>query len=261
MGRIDFQTEEHVATITIEGEGAENLLTAQLSQELSQRLVEFDRTPELYVCVVRGSGANFCGGSKEDGAAAARESVRRGPALRVSARGVDADVVRALKPVVAAVSGKCLDEGLVLMGRVSDIRIAGTGASFGFPGVRTGQAGDLAVRSGMNHQIPATALRWMIVAGQEMGAAEAHRVGLVNEVVADAEVYQRADKLAHELSTLAPLAIRGEKQAALGSEGVPTLEGFLYAASVGLINRLGSDVYEGVRAFNEKRKPKFDGVA
>jgi enoyl-CoA hydratase len=262
VAAVHSTTTGHVVTLTIAGDSERNLVTAELTQQLGGQLVRFDQDPTMRVCIIRGAGErHFCGGGADDRTQAAARVFRAGPPVRVSGRGVDPDVLRAQKPVIAAVVGECFDEGLVLLGRATDIRIAGASARFGFPGIRSGNAGDLAVRSHLDHQIPFTALRWMIVVGQELDAAEALRVGLVNEVVPDSDVMARAHEIAGNIAELAPLALRGEKQTIQATEGVPMLDGFLYAAAVGLINRLGPDVVEGVAAFNEKRKPEFHGTA
>jgi E-phenylitaconyl-CoA hydratase len=259
---IAYTIDEHVATLAVSGRTERNIISAEIATEFAECLVRFDRDPQLRVCIVHGAGnQHFCGGSDEDGTDAALRRFRGGASPRLGSRGMDPDTVRSVKPVIAAVAGDCLDEGLVLLGRVSDIRVAGQSARFGFPGVRSGAAGDLAVRSHLDHQLPFSALRWLIVVGQEIGAEEALRVGLVNEVVADAMVLERAREIALWIAELAPLALRGEKQSILTTEDVPMMDAFLYSAAVGLINRLGPDVVEGVAAFNEKRPPRFGGLA
>jgi enoyl-CoA hydratase/carnithine racemase len=262
MGSVQYALDGPIATIVIAGDDERNLLDSDMAAEFSRCLTDYDGDSAARVCLIRGSGArNFCGGSTGNGVTAAANLFHHQSPRRIGARGLRPDVVRSRKPVIAAVHGSCLDEGLVLFGRATDIRIAGNGASFGFPGVRTGNAGDLAVRSNLDRQIPFTVLRWLIVVGQVVNAAEALRVGLVNEVVPDAELLARARQVAEMISELAPLALRAEKETILNTQGTSIPEAFLYSAAVGLINRLGPDVAEGVAAFTEKRKPDFRGIA
>jgi enoyl-CoA hydratase/carnithine racemase len=160
-----------------------------------------------------------------------------------------------------AIVGECLDTGLVHAGRVGDLRVAGESARFGFSGLRLGLGGDAVIRSRLLDQIPYTSLMWLVTTGQEIGAEEAMRIGLVNEVVPDSQVFARARELAEGAAAMAPMAIMAEKRSLDATWHASFSDTVAFATGLGTLNRMGSDAAEGIRSFAEKRKPNFTGMA
>jgi enoyl-CoA hydratase len=97
----------------------------------------------------------------------------------------------------------------------------------------------------------------LIITGKFIGAGEAYRIGLANEVVPRGESLARARQLAKELCELPQGAMRTDKQAALMGYGRPLEEGLRIEAEVGQTVLDSFDIVEGSTAFAEKRKPEF----
>ena len=99
----------------------------------------------------------------------------------------------------------------------------------------------------------------MMLTGRHITAAEALRVGLVNEVVPGKDLLATAERWAGEIAECSPLSVQATKQAALGGLGRPLAEAM--GASYPAVQKLFSseDVIEGPRAFAEKRKPVWRG--
>jgi enoyl-CoA hydratase/carnithine racemase len=258
---VAFDTDGHVVTITIHGGAPGNTFDPATTVALNERLAEFDAAPELRVAVLAGAGDDF-GTSAQVAPADAAARFWSPPSARPGSAAfsrIPGFAFRPSKPVVGAIRGRCFGAGLVFVGHVTDVRVAGDTARFGFDELSRG-VGGVAVKSRLQRQIPQTALMWMAVAGGELDAPEAYRVGLVNEVVPDAQVLARALDVARGLAQTAPMASMAEKLSLQLTDGLPQNDLSFYAASVGVINRLHADVAEGVAAFNEKRTPHYHGV-
>jgi enoyl-CoA hydratase/carnithine racemase len=257
MGRVIATVSDFIWTITFEGADERNLLTPELVQRLDAEITRFDQDPQARVAIVTGAGQRHF----SEGADSPPGGVLFGDGMRAADRefgGVlAASLRRPNKPLVAAIRGNCFDAALVLLGRATDLRLATRAARFGFPQVLRGRGGDLAIGSGLLRQIPRTALMWLVATGQTIDAEEALRIGLVNELVDDGALLSRAAELAAEVATLAPTAVRTEKQSVLVNERAGHTNRLFYAEALSTVQHLARDAIEGVAAFNEKRDPKW----
>ena len=163
------------------------------------------------------------------------------------------------KPVIAAVNGFCLGGGMELA-LACDIRIASGNAKFGQPEVNLG----IIPGGGGTQRLPraigvAAALR-LILTGEMIEAAEAHRLGIVSEVCAAAELMPRALALAELIASKSPVAVASAKQATRAALSLPLDEGLRLERSLFAICFASQDKIEGVKAFLEKRTPEFPGT-
>jgi len=163
-------------------------------------------------------------------------------------------------PTVAAIDGLCLGGGLELA--VScDLRIAAAGAKLGMPPAKLGLVyGHTGLRRFLETiGLPRT--REMFFTGRNLSAAEAERIGLVNEVVDDAEIEAAGVRLAGEIAAAAPLSTRGNKRVIDVLAANPVLSPAQEEELVELRRACfgSADFREGVRAFAEKRRPAWTG--
>ena len=259
---VRYALDGAIATLTIVGRGERNLMTSETSEELNARLAEFDETPAAVACILRGAGdLHFSAGSEGSAASKRAESVDRffhprpARSARPTASARHESVYRPSKPVIAAIVGDCFGEALVFVGQASDVRIAGESARFGFP--RQDGLGNLLVRSRLQHQIPYASLMSMILVGEPMGAQEALRIGLVTQVVPDAEVFAQARVIAGRVDQLPPFTSRLEKGAILACEHLNAADAVYFGWAYDCMTHRHPDGLEGVSSWVEKRQPHF----
>ena len=162
------------------------------------------------------------------------------------------------KPVIAAVDGFALGGGCETA-MACTIRIASENAKFGQPEVRLG----IIPGAGGTQRLPrligkGRALK-LILSGEIINAEEAHRIGLVNEVVPSPDLIKRAEAILAQINSNAPLAVKFSLEAV--NQGLETSqsEGLLLEASLFAICAASEDKREGTSAFLEKRAPQFQG--
>ena len=224
---------------------------------LSRAYAELDRDRELRAGVLHAHGEHFTGGMDLPQWGAAFSSGK----WEVVEGGLDPlglSGPRVGKPIVAAVQGICLTVGIELL-LATDVRVAATTARFAQIEIKRG----IYPVGGATLRFPrevgwGNAMRWLLT-GDEFDAAEALRIGLVQEVVAPADALPRAIALAETIAAQAPLGV----YATLASSraAIPSAE---HAAAGRLMPDLqpimaSADVGEGLRAFMERRAGKFSG--
>jgi enoyl-CoA hydratase/carnithine racemase len=169
-----------------------------------------------------------------------------------------AAIERYRRPIIAAVNGFALGGGCELALHC-DIIIAGEGAKLGQPEVKLGI---MPGAGGTQRLVRAAgkfaAMRWLLT-GDLLSASEAHRIGLVSEVVPDAEVLKHALEIAARIAALPPLAVAAIKDAVLRGADLPLEEGLRLEGKSFQDLFTTEDRTEGMRAFLEKRKPEFKG--
>lgn len=256
--RITTERDGHVLLIGLNRPEKRNAADYQLLNELSLAYAELERDSDLRVGFVFAHGDHFTGGL--DLADVAPRIGKDG--LDISGEnGINPWQVSGTqlsKPVVIAVQGTCLTLGIELI-LASDIAVAASSTKFGQIEVARG----ILPFGGATIRFPravgwGNAMRW-ILTGDTFDAAEAHRIGLVQEVVADGEQYDRGLELALRVAAQAPLAV----QAALANARAAVRDGdaVAEAALQPSLVRLASseDARIGMEAFLTRTPAQFVG--
>lgn len=255
--RITLERDGHVLLIGLNRADKRNAADFPLLQQLALAYGELERDPELRVGFVFAHGDHFTGGL--DLADVAPRIGADGLNI-VPDGGIDPWQVSGpsrTKPVVIAVQGTCLTLGIELI-LASDIAVAAASTTFGQIEVARG----ILPFGGATLRFPAAvgwgnAMRWMLT-GDSFDASEAHRMGLVQEVVADGLHYERGLELAHRVAAQAPLAV----QATLASarEALTDRDSAAAALQPALVRLASSeDARIGMEAFFTRTPARFVG--
>jgi enoyl-CoA hydratase/carnithine racemase len=161
-------------------------------------------------------------------------------------------------PVIAAVNGFALGGGCELAMH-ADMIVAGESASFGQPEIRVGIMPGAGGTQRLTRAVGKFKAMKLLLTGEPMTAREAEAMGLVTEVVPDAEVLERALTLARKVANMPPLAVRQIKEVVLAGQDVSLAEALLLERKAFQLLFATRDQKEGMRAFLDKRKPAFEG--
>ncbi len=162
------------------------------------------------------------------------------------------------KPVIARIHGFCLGGGLGIAMQ-ADIRIASESSAFGIPAARLGIVYGFPTIRQLISLVGQARARALLFSARRIDAAEALRIGLVNEVVPDAELVTTVDKLARTIAGNAPLSVMFTKAVIDRGMDLPLAEGMAAEGDVSFMLYFTKDRQEGLSAFREKRTPGFRG--
>ena len=245
---------EGVVLVRINRPEARNALNIEVRKLLSRYLTELSEDSTTRAVVITGNEKSFAAGAdiKEMANLGTIEALQRGIHRLWQSIG------SCRKPVIAAVSGYALGGGCELA-MTCDIIVAGESASFGQPEVKIGILPGGGGTQRLARAVGKYKAMKYVLTGDMISAREAFDMGLVSEVVPDPEVEGRALDLARQLAALPPLALQLAKEAVLAGMEAPLSSALALEAKSLQILFSSQDQKEGMRAFIEKRKPKFEG--
>lgn len=246
-----------ITLVTINRPEVGNAVDAAVTRGLDRALGDAAEDPAVAAVVLTGAGDRaFCAGMDLAFFAA------HGPGSLVTPAGGFAGVVeRDLgKPVIAAVNGAALAGGFEIA-LACDLVVAAEHATFGLPEVRRGLIAAAGGLARLPQRVPHNVAMELILTGRPLSAWEGYRVGLVNHVVPGADLLGQALDLAAEIAANAPLAIRASRRLVRMHDAIAPGDGDVWEESERELTALcrTDDVAEGVRAFREKRRPRWTG--
>jgi enoyl-CoA hydratase/carnithine racemase len=255
----DFCTvtrEDQILIVTMNRPEKRNSLTPQSHTQMQVIWDEFVADPGLRVGILTGAGDKaFCSGSDMS----AYQAGFDGTLPRSGGAGLTHRLDRR-KPIIAAVNGLALGGGFEIM-LACDLAVASERAEFSLPEVLVGAGAFGGGIPRLCRKIPYAIALELILTGRRMPAAEAHRLGLVNQVVPPERVLAAAKEMAHGIIRGAPLSVEASKQVAdMALEGLPLAQ--ILAAEDGEPKQSvmrSADLQEGIKGFFEKRPPRWQG--
>ena len=274
---IRYETEGHVAVVTIANARKANTLDKNHALELGQAWVNAWEDRNVRAIVITGDGdRQFCGGhdlslredfTDEEHRFLSLERIFRPPAGYINGMqtGIDGGMAdhfpRIHKPVVAAVNGWAVGAGLYLLLASTDIRIAAIGqANFRFGLISRGWVGAGPGATLLLKQLRYADAMKMLLADETIDAEEAVRIGLVNEAVPPDQLMSRALEIAHRISDLPPLATIKMKEFIHRFGDLPVDQAWNVQALINsLLLHTTQDAQEGRTSFLERRDPNYTG--
>lgn len=266
---FDVAVADGVAEVTLIGPSKGNAMGPDFWSELVPLFGALDTDPEVRAVVVTGSGKNFSYGldlpaMAGDFGKVLAENAKAGPrtefhdTIKRMQAGVNA-VADCRKPVIAAVAGWCIGGGVDLI-TAADIRLASADAKFSVREVRVAIVADMGSLARLGGIVGEGHLRELAFTGRDIDATRAERIGLVNDVYADADaVLAAARDTAREIADLPPLVVQGTKTVLDHSRRAAVEDSLRYVAAWNAAFLPSEDLTEAITATFEKRPPKFQG--
>ncbi len=241
------------ATVTISRPQSLNALNSRFFQEMDALIVELGRRDDVKVVIITGEGKAFVAGA--DIAEMVTKTMPEGQAFSRAGQKTFRSLELFAKPVIAAINGFALGGGLELA-LACDIRIASSKAKFGQPEVNLGVIPGYAATQRLPRLIGLGNALYLLLTGEMIGAEDALRIGLVQRVYEPEGLMPAAAELAKMISAKGPRAVQLVKKVArqgllMDFEAGSALESEAFGSL------FGNEAAEGMRAFLEKRPPKW----
>jgi methylglutaconyl-CoA hydratase len=249
-GVLLVQREGGVARLVMNRPDKRNALSGELVAALKAALREADADPETRVVALEGAGKDFCSGAD----LSALRTVAEGGVME-NLEDVDALAElfllprRMRKPVVALVRGRALAGGCGLA-TACDLVLAAEGAQLGYPEVRIGFVPAM-VMAILRRNVSEKRAFELIARGKPIAAAEAERIGLVNQVVPDEIFAAEAEALLADLAERSPSAVQLSKRLLYHSDAMGFEAAVRAGADMNVLARMTDDMQAGVRRFLE----------
>jgi enoyl-CoA hydratase/carnithine racemase len=249
-----------IALLTLNRPDTRNALSETMLTALAEALASIAADSKVRAVVIAGNGPAFCAGHDLKEITERRSDPDAGRAyvtdLMTRCSAMMQAIVALPQPVIAAVGGVATAAGCQLVASC-DLAIASTGARFATPGVHIGL---FCTTPGvaLARNVTAKHAMEMLLTGDMISAEDAVRMGLVNRAVAPGSEREEALKLARKIAAKSAMTITMGKRAFYRQREMPLAEAYRYASDVMIDNLLKHDAEEGIRAFVEKRDPKWE---
>ncbi len=255
-GHVSTRHADGVGVITIDRPDKRNALDHATRVQLLAAFETMRTEPKVRVVVLTGTGKAFVAGAD------VREFVDKKPMDILGELLHEPSIFEAAdslpKPLIAMINGYCLGSGNELA-MACDIRIASEEAKFGQPEVNLGMMPGGGATQRLPRLVGFGKALMIMYTGQILDSTEALRVGLVDVVVPARQLEERTMTLAKVIATKSPMALALIKEAARASFRVPLDQGIRREQSLASVIFSSKDMQEGVKAFLEKRQPRFTG--
>ena len=257
MENIRLEKKNHIAYVTIDRPKVLNALNAATIGELQEVFTDLAADSDARVAILTGAGEkSFVAGADinelaKNNAVEAKAYTHRGQAVL--------DLIENLgKPVIACINGFALGGGCEIA-MACTMRLASENAKLGQPEVKLGIIPGYGGTQRLPRLVGTGLAMQILLTGEMISAQEAHRIGLVNEVVPAGRLIARAEELAAKIIANAPLAIQYCMEAVNQGLNMTLQEGLFLEATLFSVCCATEDKNEGTRAFLEKRPANFKG--
>lgn len=266
---VTVDVKDQVAQVTLIGPGKGNTMGPAFWSELPEVFAALDADHQVRAIVLTGSGRNFSYGLDVPAMGAIFAAVMADGAQARPRTDFHAEILRMQKainavadcrtPTIASVQGWCIGGGVDLISAV-DIRYASADAKFSVREVKLAIVADMGSLARLPLILSDGQLRELALTGKDIGAARAEKIGLVNDVFADAEAaLAAAHATAAEIAANPPLTVYGIKDVLDQQRYSAVAENLRYVAAWNAAFLPSKDLTEGISAAFAKRPPQFTG--
>lgn len=256
MSLVTYALDDHVATITLNRPEARNAINGPLRDELNAAWERFRGEQDAWVGILTANGEMFCAGAdltdSQGAVGTFAGTFWEKPTINSFESGMEL-----FKPTIAAVHGPCIGYGLTGL-LFCDFVIASTEAVFRFPEVSIGVPTIVgAIR--LPQRVGWANAMELLLTGEPITAQRAKEIGLVWKLVEPSELQETARAWARTLTKAAPLAQRATKEVAWRSADMSWIDAVRFGETMRKVAGATEDVAEGLRAWQEKRPPRWQG--
>ena len=251
---VIYSKEQAVATVSISRRDTSNRINTQVVGELRdiQKKIVLDQ--DIRVVILTGEGKEFfCAGSDPEEAYLSENKLKFIELFSAAA------VIGAIdRPVIAAINGAALGQGLELA-LACDLRVCSRHATFGMPQVASGEIPWDGGTQRLSRLVGRSKALELILLGETIDAQEALRIGLVHKVTPAGELSDRVKTMAYKIAGQSPIALAYAKEAVYKGMDLTLDQGLRLEADLYYLIHTTRDRTEGIKAFREKRRPRFEG--
>jgi len=256
---IIYEKTGPLARITLNRPEAMNTFTRTMFLEVGKALDDAEQDPETRVVIITGAGKAFCAGVDLKFSQNELKTLQdKQDLFRLGNKMMLEKIEEMSKPVIAAVNGYCLAGGFELM-VATDLVVAAEEARIGDQHINVALFGGGGCLYRMAMLVGRQKAKEIAFSGKAISGKEAERIGLVNLAVPADQLKGTVDKMAAELSTKSPVALKFAKWFINRSTVVDPAIRLELSIMYGLVESTAEDAEEGAKAFIEKRKPLYKG--
>ena len=252
LGRTATEIAPSVARIILRNPPL-NVIDIAMMEELSHTLAEIESRPDISVIVLRGEGKAFSAGVD-----VAAHTPDKAEEMLAKFHAVIRALIAMRKVTIAGVHGHCLGGGAELA-MVCDMVYTADSAQWGFPEIKLGCYPPVACTA-LSASVGQKRAAELILTGRTISGKEAAEIGLGTHVVAESELEVVVEKCIADLRKLSPAALAAAKKASYAWDSMHFDKGLARAEKIYFEDLMKTDdAHEGIRAFLEKRQPKWKG--
>lgn len=258
---IETALADGILRVTLDYPERRNALGDRLMAALQSALLAAGQDAAVKVVVIAAKGPAFCAGHDLKEMSMHRAEADRGRAyftdLFNRCATLMTTIVRLPKPVIAEVAGVATAAGCQLVASC-DLAVASEGARFATPGVNIGLFCSTPMVA-LSRAVGRKQAMEMLLLGDLIDAATAKDFGLINRVVAPADLTATTMALARQIASKSPLTLKIGKEAFYAQAELSLDEAYRMTSEVMVVNMLARDAEEGISAFVERRTPVWEG--